>query len=320
MIKNKNILVTGGAGFIGSHLFERLMSEDNFVVIIDNFNNHYSGKEKNIAEITSNYKQRKDYDLIRGDLLDKAVYKKINHKIDLIFHIAALPGVRYSIQNTELVSKNNIIGTLNVFEYALRNKIGKVIFASSSSVYGNPVYTPVDENHPKNPISPYALSKLTCELYADYYFREYGLPITSLRFYTVYGQRGRPDMAIRDFFNKIFRNQEINIYGDGEQLRDFTFVSDIVKGLILSGENGEAEGQIFNLGCSNPVSVNQLIEKLYSIADKPKKVKYIEKQKGDVIVTHSNIEKAKNILGYHPSVNIDEGLQKTYEWQIKTIQ
>ena len=318
MIKNKSILVTGGAGFIGSHLFEKLMSEDNFVIIIDNFNNHYSGKEKNITEITRNLEQGKDYDLIRGDLLDNAVYKKINNNIDLIFHIAALPGVRYSIQNTELVSKNNIIGTLNVFEYALRNKVDKVIFASSSSVYGNPVYTPVDENHPKNPISPYALSKLTCELYADYYFREYGLPITSLRFYTVYGQRGRPDMAIRDFFNKIFHNQEISIYGDGEQLRDFTFISDIVNGLILSGEKREGNGEVFNLGCSNPISVNQLIEKLYSIAKKPKKVKYIEKQKGDVNVTHSNIEKAKEVLGYHPSVNIDEGLQKTYEWQIKT--
>ena len=316
MIKNKSILVTGGAGFIGSHLFEKLMSEDNFVIIIDNFNNHYSGKEKNIAEITSSYKQDKDYDLIKGDLLDKEVYKKINNNIDLIFHIAALPGVRYSIQNTELVSKNNIIGTLNVFEYALQNKVSKVIFASSSSVYGNPIYTPVDENHPKNPISPYALSKLTCELYADYYFREYGLPITCLRFFTVYGQRGRPDMAIRDFINKIIHNQEISIYGDGEQLRDFTFVTDIVNGLILSGEKREADGQIFNLGNSNPISVNQLIEKLYSIAKKPKKIKYIEKQKGDVDVTYSNINKAKMILNYHPSVNIDEGLLKSYEWQI----
>ena len=212
------------------------MSEDNFVVIIDNFNNHYSGKEKNIAEITSNYKQGKDYDLIKGDLLDKEVYKKINNNIDPIFHIADLPGVRYSIQNTELVSKNNIIGTLNIFEYALQNKVSKVIFASSSSVYGNPIYTPIDENHPKNPISPYALSKLTFELYADYYFREYGLPITCLRFYTVYGQRGRPDMAIRDFINKIIHNQEISIDGDGEQLRDFTFVTDTDEGLLKTYE------------------------------------------------------------------------------------
>lgn len=316
MIKNKNILVTGGAGFIGSHLFEKLVSEDNYVIIIDNFNNHYSGKEQNIAEITSNHTQGKDYDLIHGDLLDKTIYKKIPQKIDFIFHIAALPGVRYSIQNTELVSKNNIIGTLNIFEYALQNKVDKVIFASSSSVYGNPVYTPVDEEHPKKPISPYALSKLTCELYADYYFREYSLPVTSLRFYTVYGERGRPDMAIRDFINKIIHNQEISIYGDGEQLRDFTFVSDIVNGLILSAEKEEANGQIFNLGNSNPISVNQLIEKIYSIANKSKNVKYIEKQKGDVNITHSNIKKAKTILNFHPSVNIDEGLLKTYEWQI----
>ena len=317
MIKNKNILITGAAGFIGSHLFERLIAEDNYLVIIDNFNDYYSGKEENIAEITKDYKKSKDYALIKGNLLDKSIYKKINCNIDIIFHIAALAGVRYSIQNAELVSKNNILGSINIFEYALHNNVKKVVCASSSSVYGNPTYTPVDEDHPKNPISPYAVSKLCCELYADYYYKEYKLPISSLRFYTVYGPRGRPDMAMRKFLMKIIHNQEINIYGDGEQLRDFTFVSDIINGLILSGEKRESDGQIFNLGCSNPISVNHLVDKMYKIANKRKNVKFIEKQKGDVDITYSNIEKAKRMLNYQPKVNIDEGLLKTYEWQIR---
>ena len=156
MIKNNNILITGGAGFIGSHLFENLLSQDNHIVIIDNFNDLYIGKEKNIEEATKNYEKSKDYDIIRSDLLNISAFKKIKCEIDIVFHIAAIPGVRYSIQNAAQVTKNNIEGSINVFEYVLRNNIKKVVFASSSSVYGNPIYTPVDEEHPKNPISPYA--------------------------------------------------------------------------------------------------------------------------------------------------------------------
>jgi len=317
MIKNNNILITGGAGFIGSHLFENLLSQDNYIVIIDNFNDLYIGKEKNIEEVTNNYEKSKDYDIIRSDLLNISTFKRIKCEIDIVFHIAAIPGVRYSIQNATQVTKNNIEGSINVFEYVLRNNIKKVVFASSSSVYGNPIYTPVDEEHPKNPISPYAVSKLCCEFYANYYFRENELPITSLRFYTVYGPRGRPDMAIRKFFNKIIQNQPIKIYGDGDQLRDFTYISDIVSGLLLAGEKKTSSGEVFNLGCSSPISVNQLIEKMYSIVNKPKNIDYIEKQKGDVDITHADIKKAKKMIDYQPQINIDEGLQKTYDWMIK---
>ena len=251
MIKNKNILLTGGAGFIGSHLFERLINNSNYVQVIDNFSS--SEVEKNLLEITKNYEIKKDYDLIRGDLADYSIFTKINSDIDIIFHLAATPGVRFSIQNAPKVTKNNIISTVNVFEKALESDVEKVVIASSSSVYGNPIYTPVDENHPKNPISPYAVSKLCCEMYADYYFREDNLPVTSLRFYTVYGPRGRPDMAIRIFFNKIMKNDPIIIFGDGSQIRDFTYISDIVDGLILASEIKQSSGEIFNLSCSNPI-------------------------------------------------------------------
>lgn len=315
MIKNKNILITGGAGFIGSNLFKQLMQQDNNIAIIDNFNKYYLGKEEQLRLITTEFNTSQNYNIIKGDLLDKNIYDEINCDIDIIFHLAAQAGVRYSIANPAEVTNNNIVGTVNIFEYALKCNVKKVIFASSSSVYGNPIYTPLDEDHPKNPISPYAISKLAGEFYADYYFREFNLPICSLRFYTVYGPRGRPDMAIRKFFDLILKDKEITIYGDGEQIRDFTYISDILNGLILSAERNESKGQIFNLGCSNPIKVNDLVDKMYIITNKPKKVKYIEKQQGDVEITHSNIKKATNILDYYPKVKIDEGLQKTYEWQ-----
>ena len=317
MIKNKNILITGGAGFIGTHLFEHLIQKDNYIIIIDNFNDYYLGKEKQLKKIIKKYTISKEYNIIKGDLLDKSTYDEIDREIDIIFHLAAQAGVRYSIENASEVTHNNIVSTINIFEYSIKNNIEKVVYASSSSVYGNPIYTPLDEEHPKIPISPYAVSKLCGEIYADLYFREYSLPVTSLRFYTVYGPRGRPDMAIRKFFDLILQDKEIIIYGDGEQLRDFTYISDIINGLILAGEKKEAIGQVFNLGCSNPIKVNDLVDKMYSIAGKAKKVRYIEKQKGDVDITFSNIEKAQKILNYYPQLEIDEGLQKTFDWQSK---
>jgi len=319
MIKNKSILITGGAGFIGSNLFEVLIQENNYIVVIDNFNDYYTGKEVQFESLTKNYQISEDYNLIKGDLLNKTIYNKINVDIDFIFHLAAQAGVRYSIEHASEVTQNNIISTVNIFEYAIKNNVNKVIYASSSSVYGNPVYTPIDENHPKRPISPYAVSKLFGEFYADLYYREYNLQTTSLRFHTVYGPRGRPDMAIRKFFNLILQDKEINIYGDGEQLRDFTYVSDIVNGLILAAESKKSTGEIFNIGASNPISVNNLVNKMYEITGKPKKIKYVEKQQGDVEITHSNTDKAKDLLNFKPLIDINSGLKKTCEWHQKFL-
>lgn len=320
MIKNKNIMITGAAGFIGSHLTETLIKHNNFLILLDNFNDYYPGKEEQLQKILNNYKQNQEYKLIKANIVEKSTFDSINHEIDYIFHLAAQAGVRYSIDNASEVTFNNIVGTVNVFEYASKlSSIIKIIFASSSSVYGNPVYTPVDENHPKNPISPYAVSKLCGENYADLYFKENHLPITSLRFYTVYGPRSRPDMAVRKFFSHILQNKEILIYGDGTQKRDFTYVSDIINGLILSGENNKSSGEAFNIGGSNPVSVNVLVNKMYNIAKVEKKVRYIENQKGDVNITHSNISKARKILNFKPKVSIEVGLENQYEWQLSCL-
>ncbi|MFX0017323.1 MAG: GDP-mannose 4,6-dehydratase [Promethearchaeota archaeon] len=316
MLSKSKILITGAAGFIGSHLTEVLLKNDNYLILIDNFNDYYKGKEERLRGIIKNYKSEENYSLIKGDLLDTSIYKQIDKDIDYIFHLAAQAGVRYSINNPIEVINNNVISTIKIYEFALKiEKLKKLIYASSSSVYGNPIYTPCDEEHQKNPISPYALTKLTGEIYADYYYREYGIPITCLRFYTVYGPRGRPDMAIYKFYNLIFLNKEISIYGDGEQLRDFTYISDIIEGLILAGEKNESKGEIFNLGYSNPISVNNLVDKMYKITNKTKKVKYIQKQKGDVNITHSDINKAIRILGFRPNVDIDKGLMLQYQWQ-----
>ena len=317
MLKNKCILITGAAGFIGSSLTERLLKHDNLLILLDNFNDYYPGKEKQLNEILREYSQNKDYKLIKGDLVNPSTLTNIKDEIDYVFHLAAQAGVRYSINNSSAVTYNNIVSTVNVFEYSLKiPSIQKVIYASSSSVYGNPVYTPVDEEHPKNPISPYAVTKLCGETYADLYYKEYNLPITSLRFYTVYGPRGRPDMAIRKFFNLMRQNKEIFIYGNGTQKRDFTYISDIIDGLILAGEKDSAKGEIFNLGGSSPIEVNVLVEKMYSITKFQKKIRYIEKQKGDVELTHSDISKARKLLGFSPKVKIDVGLKNQYKWQI----
>jgi UDP-glucose 4-epimerase len=316
MIKNKNVMITGAAGFIGSHLTETLLKGENFLILIDNFNDYYAGKEKQLNAILSNYRQNSDFVLIKGNLVDELTLKQVEQEPDYIFHLAAQAGVRYSIDHASEVTHNNLVSTVNVLEYALKNSsIKRVINASSSSVYGNPIYTPVDENHPKNPISPYAVSKLCGEIYANLYFKENNLPTTSLRFYTVYGPRGRPDMAIKKFFNLMLQNKEILIYGDGTQKRDFTYVSDIVNGLILASEKNGAIGEIFNLGGSNPVTVNELVDKMYSLVKAEKKIRYIEKQKGDVNITHSDTSKAKKILDFTPEVNIDVGLRNQYEWQ-----
>ncbi len=316
MIKNKNILITGGAGFIGSNLVETLLDNNNFVLIIDNFNDFYLGKEEQLNKIVEKYQHKEEYDIIKGDLVNKSIFQKLDHEFDFIFHLAAQAGVRYSIDNAEEITHNNISSTINICEYALEKNIKKILYSSSSSIYGNPLYTPVDEEHPKNPISTYAISKLFGEIYANYYYREYSLPISTLRFYTVYGPYGRPDMAIKKFFDLILHNKKLTIFGNGNQLRDFTYVSDIINGLILACENKKAEGEIFNLGSSSPITVNNLIDKMYEIAKKSKNVEYIDKQKGDVEVTFSSIQKAQRILGFNPKFNIDVGLEKTYDWQL----
>ena len=315
MLNNKKILITGAAGFIGSYLTKALLEHNNYLILVDNFNEYYSGKEDRLNAVLENYVSKKDFILLKEDILDPKLYEKLDQNIGYIFHLAAYANVRYSIKYASEVSKNNIVGTVNLLEFAKQIKdLRRFVFASSSSVYGNPLYTPCDEDHPKNPISPYAISKLAGEIYTNYYYNQFHIPITNLRFYTVYGPNGRPDMAIGKFFDLMLQNKPITIYGTGEQLRDFTYISDIISGMILSSENEDAIGESFNLGFSDPISVNKLVDIIYNLTEVKKNIQFEKPQMGDVDITHSKIEKARDILGYNPKVDIHEGLKKCFAW------
>jgi len=315
MLKNKKILITGAAGFIGSYLTQNLLKNNNFLILVDNFNDYYSGKEDRLNTILDNYESRKNYVLLKDDILNPKLYEQLPTNLEYIFHLAAQAGVRYSIKHASEVATVNIIGTVNLLEYAKSlEDLRRFVFASSSSVYGNPRYVPCDEDHPKNPISPYSISKLAAEIYVNYYYNQFSIPTTNLRFYTVYGPNGRPDMAIEKFFNLMLQNKPITIYGTGKQLRDFTYISDIINGIISSSETEHAIGETFNLGFSNPISVNELVHIMQTLTQTPTKVQYEKPQMGDVDITHSKIDKAKKILNYHPKVSIQEGLKKYYTW------
>lgn len=306
-MNRKRILVTGGAGFIGSNLIDRLTEQDNYVIVYDNFDKYYSAKEQNIKQHEFN----PNFTLLRADILDLKTLSKASKEVDLVFHLAAQPGVRFSMENPVKTSKVNIIGTFNVLKAAKEAGVKKVIYASSSSVYGQPIYLPIDENHPTDPISIYGASKLAAEKYCQIFSHQLGLPVAILRYHTVYGPRQRPDMAIHKWTRAIFESKPITIYGDGTQTRDFTFIDDIVDGTIRAAEVEDADGEVFNLGGGTKVSVNKVVELLIEESKVDEvKVVYEPPKLGDVSDTHADITKAKKILGYYPKVVLKEGLSR----------
>jgi UDP-glucose 4-epimerase len=312
-ITGLNILVTGGAGFIGSHLVDKLIEKENHVTVFDNFDEYYSGKEKNIQHHFSN----PNFTLIKADILNKNLLFKTSKSVDVIFHLAAQAGVRFSFVNPNKTNIINTTGTLNILQAAKKEKIKKIIFASSSSVYGVPHYMPIDEKHPTEPLSIYGASKLIAEKYCKIYSQLLGLNVIILRYHTVYGPRQRPDMAIRKWTDLLFDNRSPEIYGDGNQTRDFTYISDIIRGTILAAEVDEIGGNIFNLGGGSNISVNELIKGLIKLTGKDLKPIYKESKLGDVFDTHAKIQKAEKILGYTPKVNLQTGLNRFIKWVIK---
>jgi UDP-glucuronate 4-epimerase len=312
-----NILITGGAGFIGSHTIRALLSRGERVVCVDDFNNFYSPeiKEKNVRDFLNS----KNFKLYRVDICDLEKLKKVflENKIDLIIHLAARAGVRPSIQNPILYTEVNIDSTLNLLELARQFKIKKFIFASSSSVYGNNKKTLFSENdNVDNPISPYAATKKAGELMCYTYHDLYKMSIACLRFFTVYGPSGRPDMAPYKFTDLIYKDKEIPMYGDGTSRRDYTFVDDIVSGILSATEYVKSHGcyEIFNLGNSNTVELIYFISVIEKLLNKKAKILKLPKQPGDVEVTFADISKAKKLLGYGPKVKIEEGMERFIEW------
>jgi len=309
-----NVLVTGGAGFIGSNLCEALLSKENKVICIDNFNDYYNPKRKenNLAS----FKDNPNFTLHRIDITDMGALKNVfeEHDISAVIHLAARGGVRPSIKDPFVYEKVNINGTLNLLELSRQNNIKKFIFGSSSSVYGNNKKVPFSETDPVDePVSPYAFTKRAGELLCKTYNHLYNMNIVCLRFFTVYGPRGRPDMAVYKFTDLIHNGKEIEVYGDGTSKRDYTYVSDIIKGIISALEK-DINFEIINLGDSNPVELNYLISLIEKNLGTKAKITHAGKQAGDVDRTFADISKANSILGYTPSVKIEEGIKNFVEW------
>lgn len=306
-------LVTGCAGFIGSHLIEELIKRNWDVTGIDNFHPYYprSLKEDNIKKIKDN----KRFHFIEGSILSENGLQLLPLDADYVFHFAAIAGVRNSIEHPQEYFDINVNGTSNLLNYY--RDVGKFVFASSSSVYGNlrEDEFPVSESHELNPISPYGESKKQAERLCMNFSKEYGLKTAILRFYTVYGPRQRPDEAITKFIRLAQSNREIEIYGDGKKERDFTFVSDIVDGAILAAEKGNG---IYNLGTGKPITVNQMIETIEKTMKQKITKRQVPSPQGDVQKTHADITKAKKELGYQPKVSFEKGIEECVKWCMET--
>lgn len=303
----KKVLVTGCAGFIGSNLVDRLLEHGYEVIGIDCFSDYYPEeiKKENISKASRN----RNFKLIEEDILNMNEYPEV----DCVFHQAAQAGVRASWgKSFEIYTKNNIEATQKLLEFYKNREIKKFVYASSSSVYGD-AELPMREDFLLKPVSPYGVTKLAGENLCYLYWKNYNIPTVSLRYFTVYGPRQRPDMAIYKFVKAILNNEKIPIFGDGTQMRDFTFVDDVVEANILAAESN-ITGEIFNIGGSSKISVGELIEKIEGILGKKAIIENIEIQKGDVKDTFADISKAKELLSWSPKVNIVEGLEKYIKW------
>ena len=311
--KNIKILVTGGAGFIGSHLIERLLKEGHDIVCLDNFNDYYNSqiKRNNIKP----FLRERNFNLVEADIRDKDTLKKIfeKYKFQKVIHLAAQAGVRLSLKQPNLYVDVNVNGTLNLLELSKEYKIKNFVFGSSSSVYGATKEIPFSEEGKLKPISPYGVSKRAGELLCSTYNYLYHIPIIILRFFTVYGSRQRPDMAIHKFTKLIDEGKEICLYGNGETSRDYTYVSDIIEGIVFS-LNTDFNHEIFNLGNSNPTDLSHLISLIEKNIGKSAKVRYLPEQLGDPSITFADISKSKRMLNYNPEVKIEEGIKKFIEW------
>jgi UDP-glucuronate 4-epimerase len=311
---NTRILITGAAGFIGSNLADRLLKSGISIMGIDNFDSFYdrANKEKNISGALAD----KFYEFREGDIRDADFIKKcfLDFKPDIIVHLAAKAGVRPSLTNPELYFDVNIMGTMNILEMMRKCSIKKMIFASSSSVYGNNSKIPFSENDNVDyPVSPYAASKKAGELLCHTYHHLYNLDIFCLRFFTVYGPRQRPDLAIHKFLKALFAEEVIYLYGDGTTSRDYTHIYDIIRGIC--GAIDKVNGfNIFNLGNANPVSLIDLVKLMEKLTGRKSRLEYLPMQEGDVLRTFADISKSRIELDYYPEIDIETGLKNFLEW------
>lgn len=312
------LLVTGGAGFIGSHLCERLLRSGAEVVCLDNFNDVYDPamKKRNLDPCVrcSNFR------LVDGDILDAEITAAVMEQEapEVIIHLAALAGVRGSVLDPLKYVDADVKGTVAMLECCRKYGVKKFIFASSSSVYGT-CQTPFrEENAPTVQVSPYAAAKYSGEVFCRTYSHLYGLPVICLRFFTVYGPRQRPDMAIHTFAGSIIADREIKIFGNGTSIRDYTYVDDVIDGIMSSIEL-PCTFETINLGNSSTTSIMELVSILESKLGKKANLNFLPAQPGDVPATCADITKAKSILGYDPKVSLEEGIDRFVEWYLERV-
>ncbi|MEM2851491.1 MAG: GDP-mannose 4,6-dehydratase [Candidatus Bathyarchaeia archaeon] len=310
-LRGARILVTGGAGFIGSHLVDKLLQRECKIIVYDNFDPFYTGKEDNIKH----HFGKQDFQLIEGDILDFETLCSAMKGVDIVFHEAAQPGVGYSLENPYKTHMVNVTGTLNVLQAARKRGVKKVVYASSSSVYGIPEHLPMREEHPTKPLSIYGASKLAAEAYCRLFYERFGLDTVSLRYFTVYGERNRPDMAVFKFTKLIFEGKPPVIYGNGNQTRDFTYINDIVEGTLVAAEKDDIGGESINLGGGIQTTVNDLVNQLLRLIRKQDVIPiYDEPRPEDMPHTLADISKARRMLGYSPSTPLEEGLRRFVAW------
>src|SRR4051812_23869686 len=313
-----NVLVTGGAGFIGSNLSEQLLAAGHRVWAFDDLNNFYAParKERNLQELQT---PGKPFTFIRGDLTDARAVEDVFGAVqfDQVIHLAARAGVRPSLEDPVLYQEVNVTGTVRLLEAARKRGVKKITIASSSSVYGLNSKAPFSESDPIfHPISPYAASKLACEALGHVYHHIYGMDIVMLRFFTVYGPRQRPDLAICKFIDRISKGQPIPVFGDGSTSRDYTFVTDIVDGIHACMQK-EFGYEVFNLGNHDGVKLSYLIELIEKAVGKKANIDRQPIQPGDVPLTCADISKAQRMLGYKPKVKIEAGIPFFVEWYLE---
>jgi len=314
----KKVLVTGGGGFIGSHVTEYLLSRGDDVVIVDEMNNYYSVdmKENNVALLAEKYPEEGRLKFYQGDICDRKFMENIfaEEKIEWVCHLAARAGVRPSIEDPYIYIHSNVVGTTLLLELSHRFGIKNFVFASSSSVYGGSESTYFSEDESvDHPVSPYAATKKACELLAYTYHHLFKLNISALRFFTVYGPRGRPDMAPYKFIDRVSRGVEIQQFGNGSSSRDYTYISDIVDGIVRAIDRPH-KYEVFNLGKGDGTSLKDFINLVQKHVGRKAKINILPDQPGDVPYTCADVTKAKKLLGYRPKVSFEEGIRMTAEW------
>ncbi len=319
-MKNKTILLTGAAGFIGSHLAKRLLDCDCKVTGLDNLNNYYevSLKEARLAELS----KYDNFTFVKADISDKLSVDKIfgDLKPDVVVNLAAQAGVRYSIENPQAYIDSNVTGFFNILEACRANPVEHLVYASSSSVYGNSEKVPFSvDDRVDNPISLYAATKKTNELMAYTYSHLFEIPCTGLRFFTVYGPYGRPDMAYFSFTRKILAGEPIKLFNYGELERDFTYIDDIVEGIMKiipsppQKHNG-AKSKVYNIGNNNPVPLKDFVAAIEEAIGAKAKIEYLPMQPGDVYRTYADISELQRDFGFTPETDIRTGMKKFAEW------